>query len=275
MVDVKKSSGRQEPFNRQKLCISLENAGAPHDIAQSICRNIEQKITPNISTHRIFRSALRELIKTNRDVAARYSIHRGIAALGPAGFFFEQYVEAILQAYGYKTKRDTIMKGACISHEIDLTATRDNVHYLFELKYHNEQGIKTHVPVVMYADARLQDISKIENKKEKNRYEHRMWLVTNTKFTDTAITYAKCKHIKLTGWNYPKNESLEDLIANKKLYPVTILPSISSDILTILAEKKIILAQDLATYDINDLISLGMNETTAHKIQEEVRGLFV
>lgn len=275
MVDIKKSSGQSEPFNRQKLCVSLEKAGAPRNIAQSICKHVEQKITPNISTHRIFRSALRELIKTDRDVAARYSMHRGIAALGPAGFVFEQYVEAILQAYGYRTKRNTLMKGACITHEIDVMAMKDNVHYLLELKYHNEQGIKTHVPVVMYADARLEDIAKVENRKEKGKYEHRMWLITNTKFTDTAITYAKCKRIKLTGWNYPHDESLEDMIANKKLYPVTILPSISSEILSVLAQKQIILAQDLATYDINDLMALGMNRETATKVQTEVRGLFI
>lgn len=68
---------------------------------------------------------------------------------------------------------------------------------------------------------------------------------------------------------------MEDLIASKKLYPVTILPSISGDILAILAEKKIILAQDLATYEIKDLMALGMNEITARKIAEEVRGLFL
>lgn len=274
MVTILKATGEKELFDRQKLCNSIIRSGAPEDLAFKICKRVGEKITPGISTSRIFRQALRELVKTDREVAARYSLHRGIAALGPAGFVFEQYIEAILQAYGYKTRRDTIMQGRCITHEIDLIATEGPVHYLLELKYHNESGIRTHVPVVMYADARLADISKVENKKERGRFIHRMWLITNTKFTETAIAYAKCKRIELTGWNYPAHNSLEDMINRKKLYPVTILPSITAGMLEILAKKNIVLAQDLGTYSIADLVEIGFSEIDAAKVISEVRGIF-
>lgn len=272
-MDIIKSTGEQEAFSKDKFCVSLKQAGTPEALADKICNRIGNKITPGVSTTKIFREALRYLVKDNIQVAARYSLRRGIAALGPAGFIFEQYVEVILQAYGFETKRDQIMYGACAPHEIDLIAMKDNIHYLLELKYHNESGIKTHIEVVMYADARLMDIAKVENKKEKGQFQHRMWLITNTKFTDTAIMYAKCKNIKLSGWDYPYHDSLENMIVDKNLYPVTVLPSVTPQFLATLAEKKIVLAQDLLTYSVLDLIALGLPEDKALKVFNEVKGL--
>lgn len=274
MLEVVKISGEREPFNRNKLCSSLKKAGASHAFANTICTQVEKRIVPGASTTRVYREALRSLVKNNIEIAARYSLFRGIAALGPAGFLFEQYVETILQSHGFTTKRDVYVQGMCIKHEVDIVAIKDNEHYILELKYHNQQGIKTHVPTVMYAYARLDDITRGENKRERNKHHHAMWLITNTKFTDTAITYAKCKQIRLTGWTYPKGNSLEEMIISKKMYPVTVLPSINSNLLTVLAQKGIILAQDLATYSVNDLKRFGVDEKQALKIINEVAGLF-
>jgi hypothetical protein len=273
-MQIVKSTGEKQAFNKAKLCVSLKRSGAPDDMANAVCAKVEEKVTPGISTSKVYREALRYLVKEDRDVAARYSLYRGIAALGPAGFLFEQYIEVVLQAHGYKTMRDIYVKGACISHEIDLIAIKDGTQYFMELKYHNEQGIKTHVPVIMYAYARLDDLSRAQNEKAGQKYKNAMWLITNTKFTDTALQYAKCKRIRLSGWNYPDQGGLEDMIVEKKLYPVTVLPSINQQLLVELAKRKIILAQDLATYSVSDLKKMGITETLGQKIIQEVTGLF-
>ncbi len=275
MMQVTKSSGEKQVFNKAKLCVSLQRAGAPSTMADAVCAKVEHRITPGVSTSKVYREALRYLVKENASIAARYSLYRGIAALGPAGFVFEQYIEVVLQAHGYKTMRDVYIKGACITHEIDLVANKDTHHYLLEIKYHNEPSIKTHAPVVMYAYARLDDIAAVENKREGGMNTHSMWLITNTKFTDTAITYAKCKGIRLSGWNYPQGEgNLEDMIVSKKLYPVTVLPSVTQAVLPSLVKRNIILAQDLATYSREDLMHIGIPESSADKIIKEVTGLF-
>ena len=274
MVDIVKSTGGKEPFSEEKLCTSLKRAGAPEDVANAICMNMRKKVTPGISTTKLYRQALSYLVKENAEIAARYSLYRGIAALGPAGYVFEQYVEAVLQAHGFRTMRDVYVEGACVKHEIDVVAVKDNIHYLLELKYHNTQGIQTHVPTVMYAWARLEDISRAENKKEGGKNKHVMWLITNTKFTETAISYAKCKGVRLSGWNYPHPGNLEDLIVEKKMYPVTVLPSVTSALLVEFVKRDIVLAQDLATYTVSDLKKLGVTEPVAQKIIGEVAGLF-
>ena len=274
MVDVIKSSGEREPFNKGKFCSSLQRAGAPETVAKAVCTHIEQKITPGISTSKLYRQALNYLVKNHAEVAARYSLYRGVASLGPAGYVFEQYIEVILQANGFRTMRDVYVQGTCLKHEIDVVAIKGNEHYFLEMKYHNEPGIRTHAPTVMYAWARLDDISQFENKKEGGVNKHFMWLITNTKFTDTAINYAKCKHIRLSGWNYPESGNLEEMIISKKLYPVTVLPSVSKYLLPELVKRNIILAQDLVTYSIDDLKKFGLNDMQAEKVKEEVEGLF-
>lgn len=273
-MDIIKTDGTKEPFSPSKLCLSIRKSGAPRALADQACKTIETKVSPNDSTNAIYRKALKYLVKEAPDVAARYSLHRALEMLGPAGFIFEQYFETVLQAYGFKTRRDVIMKGKCVTHEIDVIAEVGSKRFLVEAKYHNVPGLKTHVDVIMYADARLIDIVKNEPEKNRSKFEYAMWVVTNTKFTDASIQYAKCRGIRLTGWNYPRGESMEDIIADKKLYPVTILPSMPKLLLPELAKRGIILAQDLLTYEAKDLArNFDVDLPTAEKLVREVAAI--
>lgn len=273
-MQIQKHDGTKEDFSASKLCLSIRKAGAPRDVADSICKNVQRRINPNASTNAIFRKALKYLVKEDLDIAARYSLRRGLEQLGPTGFVFEQYIEAVLQSYGFKTRRNVIMEGHCVTHEVDVMASVGSKHFFVEAKYHNEPGIKTHVNTIMHADARLIDIEKAEKKKEKGNYEHGMWVVTNTKFTDSAIKYARCRGTRLTGWNYPRGESLEDVIAQKRLYPVTVLPSLTKAILPEFSKKGIVLAQDLLPYEVKDLIKkFGIKKDLAEKLHREVLGM--
>lgn len=273
-MEITKNGGVKEEFSPAKLCLSIRKAGAPRDLADTICQNVQKKINPDESTNKIFRKALKYLVREDMNVAARYSLRRGLEALGPAGFIFEQYFETVLQAYGFETRRDVILKGKCVTHEIDVLASSGSKRFLIEAKYHNDQNLKTHVDVIMYADARLIDIVKNESANNQKKYEYAMWVVTNTKFTDAAIQYAKCRGIRLTGWNYPRGSSLEDVIADKKLYPVTVLPSLPKLLLPELVKKNIILAQDLLTYSADDMIkSFGISRDIANQLVEEVTGI--
>lgn len=270
-MDIIKTDGTTEPFSPSKLCLSIRKSGAPREVADAACKTVESKVSPNDSTNSIYRKALKYLVKESPDVAARYSLHHALEMLGPAGFIFEQYFETVLQAYGFTTKRDVILQGSCVTHEIDVIAEVGSKRFLVEAKYHNVPGLKTHVDVIMYADARLVDIVKNEPDKNKSKFEYGMWVVTNTKFTDAAIQYAKCRGIRLTGWNHPRGESMEDIIADKKMYPVTILPSLPKLLLPELAKRGIILAQDLLTYEAKDLertfgVAPDVAEALAHEV---------
>jgi hypothetical protein len=252
MIEVIKETGEKETFSSDKLCTSIMKAGASPDTAQKICDSIKSDLKPGMSTTAIFRTALRHLVVEQPNLAANYSLRRGIAALGPAGFVFEQYIATLLQAYGYETEQGIWMQGECLKHEVDIYARKGKLHFLVEAKYRNSQSIKTHVDVIMYAHARLLDIK--DNQKNNTDNEYTMWVVTNTKFTSSAIHYAKCKDIKLVGWSYPRGNSLEKMIEKKKLYPITVLPSMTPELLKLFAEQKMVLAQDLLPYEISELV---------------------
>src|SRR3989304_1089113 len=161
-MEIIKSAGTREKFNKDKLCGSLEKAGAPADLAKKVCDLTEKNSSPGERTAKIFRTALDYLVKEDLNLAASYGLRRAIGEFGPAGFLFEQYVEIILQTYGYETKRNVMMRGACVEHEVDVSAKKDGAHYIVEAKYRNEPGIKTHIDVVMYGDARMADIARFE-----------------------------------------------------------------------------------------------------------------
>jgi len=271
-MEIIKSAGNREKFNKDKLCGSLEKAGAPADLAKKVCDLTERNISPGESTAKIFRTALDYLVKEDLNLAASYGLRRAIGEFGPAGFLFEQYVEIILQTYGYETKRNVMMRGACVEHEVDVSAKKDGAHYIVEAKYRNEPGIKTHIDVVMYGDARMADIARFEESagREKDIQSHILWLFTNTKFTEKAVTYAKCRNIRLTGWNYPVGKSLENLILDKKIYPITVLPSIGRFNLGRFAKKGLLLARDLLPYSAQDFNrEFGLPAKDAEKISAE------
>ena len=275
-MEIIKSAGTREKFNKDKFCGSLEKAGAPAELAKKVCGLTEKNISPGESTAKIFRTALDYLVKEDLNLAASYGLRRAIGEFGPAGFLFEQYIEIILQTYGYQTKRDIMMRGACVDHEVDVSAQKDGAHYIVEAKYRNEPGIKTHIDVVMYGDARMADIARFEETagREKDIQSHILWLFTNTKFTEKAIAYAKCRSIKLTGWNYPAGKSLENLILDKKIYPITILPSIGRFSLERFAGKGLLLAQDLLLYSARDFNrEFGLSAKDGEKISAEVSRL--
>lgn len=275
-MEIIKSAGTREKFNKEKLCGSMEKAGAPADLARKICVLTEKNISVGESTAKIFRTALDYLIKEDLSLAASYSLRRAVGELGPAGFLFEQYVEIILQEYGYQTKRNVMMKGSCVEHEVDVSAQKDGAHYIVEAKYRNEPGIKTHIDVVMYGDARMADIARFEESagREKDIQAHILWLFTNTKFTSKAIAYAQCRNIRLTGWNHPTDKGLENLILDKKIYPITVLPSIGRFNLEQFAKKGLLLAQDLLPYSAQDLSrEFGLPRKDAEKISAEAEKL--
>ncbi len=272
-MDIVKSGGIVEKFEPKKLCDSIKRAGASASVADDICKTVSQKVKPGVTSSNIFREALRSLVKEDLDIAVSYSLKRGINSLGPAGFIFEQYAEAILRAYGYKTRKNVIMKGKGVTHEIDIVAEKGGQTFLIEAKYRNEEGLRTHIDEVMYAEARVRDINNSEINKKKNK-QYIPWLMTNTKFTATSIKYATAYNLELTGWNYPKGKSLEDLILEKKIYPVTVIPSMTKPALEEIAKRGLILAQDLLPYSAEDLaLQFNVNPYKAKAIFKEVQEL--
>lgn len=274
MIEIVKTTGEKESFERAKFCDSLRKAGAPHETTEEICKKIESEILPGMSTTQIFRKASRYLMRKNLPAGIRYNVKRGVELLGPAGFLFEQFVEILMRAEGFdNTARDQMIRGECVEHEVDVVAEKGGERYIVEVKYHNQSSIKTPIEVVMYADARREDIARAGAKAGRN-IKHNLLLVTNTKFSANAVMYARCRRIALLGWQYPRERCLEDIIQEHMLYPTTVLPSVDRGAREAFAQHNMMLVRDLAPFSIEDVVNkFGIDRRRARGIVKEAHVL--
>jgi len=221
MITVIKADKSKELFSEEKVIHSIKRAGIPENIQDKVLQHVKSKIFNGISTREIFRHIIEFLDTTSEPFQrTKYSLKDAIMNLGPTGYPFEDYVAKLLEEQGYTTKTRQILNGKCVSHEIDILAEKSGKKIFIEAKFHNSHGIRTEVQVALYTYARFLDI------KEKNNIDE-AWIITNTKTTNDANTYAACTGMKVISWNYPENNGLRDLIEKSKLYPITILSSLN------------------------------------------------
>ena len=269
--EIIKASGKTEEFNIQKLVDSLIRSGATEDVALDIAKKVESQIKPSMHTKHIYRIARKILRQYSKTADMRYSIKKAIYMLGPAGYQFEKYFAGILKTYGYSAETNRFLKGFCVTHEVDIFAVRDNTGSVMECKYHSNGGKPTDVKIALYVYSRFMDIKKAYELNHENRVSiNEGWLVTNTRCTSDAIKYAGCVGLKIVSWKYPDENSLERMIENKKLYPVTILSSIKKSSLNSLFMNDIVLVRDIADMDEGMFIKRsGLDMAAARTLKKE------
>jgi len=271
-IEIVKSSGQKELFNPAKLENSLLRSGADHATVDDIVRHMAVELKDGMSTSQIYKHAFFLLEKKQKPVAMRYSLRRAIMDLGPSGFPFEDFIGHILREKGYEVLTDQVIMGSCVSHEVDVVAWNENKLIMAEAKFHNELGITTDVKVALYVKARVDDFKGMKYLYGKERNVDEGWLVTNTKFTSTAIHYAECNGLVLIGWNYPKRGNLQDMIVDSGLHPLTCLTTLSGSQKQLLLGRGIVLCKDLKE-DSSLLRSIGFNEEKSKKVLEEINQL--
>ena len=248
--------GQKESFSAKKTFRSARRAGASSELAQSITDTIKREVYPGIKTSVIFKRIKQLLQKKSPVTALRFNIKEGMRKLGPTGFPFEKYIGEVLKSLGYKVSINQFLPGKCLnSYEIDFIAEKGNIVFVGECKYRNVFGERVHSSDALENRARFFDImagSYFKSVRFQSR-EVRSMMVTNTKLTNRAQKYSLCSGTEILGWNYPINKGLEYLIEKEKLYPITILPSLTSYLKDIFVAKKIMLVQDVLKQDLEFL----------------------
>jgi len=269
MVNVINALGKQELFSPQKVYNSLMRSGATSDIAKKITEKVEGKIRPNISTFEIYKIIKKDLIKEQKSSAIRFDLKYAIKKIGPDGFIFEKYIRGVFEELGFEVVNNQILKGKCISYEIDFIAKKDNIKYIGECKYRNSTGERIDVNVILKSFAVLDDL---KNNNSFNNME--AMVVTNEKFTESAIKYAECKKIKLLGWRYPLNKGLESMIDENRAYPITILPSFNRNYLDFFAKENVLSIKNLSDEKISLLKKYKIKENYLKTLRDEANLLF-
>ncbi len=270
-IKVTKASGIVEDLNPDKLRASLIRAGADREQVEDIIERILLEIEPYTNTKKIYKLAKKYLRQFNHASGLRYSLKRALFGLGPSGYPFEKYFGELLKRYGYQVNTGVLLEGKCVKHEVDVFAINENEASVIECKYHNRPGLTTDVKIAMYVHSRVQDLKPVITAQYPEK-TYRGWLVTNTRCTSDAIQYAECTGLKIKSWRYPYNESIERMIEDKRLYPVTVLSDVKSGLIEKLIKHDIILLKDLTEMDvkmIQTLLLLPEDKAAALKKQAD------
>jgi hypothetical protein len=268
---ITKKSGEQVLFDEDKLRLSLVRSGADIESINKVIEELNLYVRNGMSTHKVYKKAYSILVKLSHRSAGRYRLKNAIMELGPTGYPFEKFIGALLQNLGYETKVGQIIHGKCVKHEVDVVAESDDKLIVVECKYHHEGKGKSDVKVPMYIRSRFNDI--YEKWTKEGRLEGKTfegWLVTNTRFTEDAEVFGSCTGLQLLSWDYPRSNSLKQLIDNSGLHPLTSLKTLT------VKEKKSILEQGaVLCKELNKelLISSDINPRKFKKILDEAKNI--
>lgn len=270
---VVKADGTKELFDVSKLEHSLKKAGASSKTVVDILKNTREHLKNEITTHEIYKHAFHLLHAEELPVAIKYSLKKAIMDLGPSGFPFEDFIAEIFKQKGFNAETGKIVKGFCVEHEVDVVAWNEEKLIMVEAKFHNEPGTKSDLKVILYIKARFDDLRKMTFRYGKERELDEGWLITNTKFTSTAIEYGSCQGgIKMIGWNYPPIGNLHDMIVEAKLHPLTCLVSLNGREKKELLDQGIVLVKNL-TEKPELLKNIGLTEPKIKKVLDEINTL--
>ena len=269
--EIEKSSGTRVKFSLTKLKSSLRKSGADDEIIKQIVNTVRDELHQGISTKEIYNRAFALLKKKKSVYASKYKLKRAIYELGPTGFPFEQFVGAVLHYSGYQVEIGNIVKGKCVSHEVDIIAKKNGEYIIGECKFHNTQTNKCNVKVPLYIYSRYQDIlAYYKENYDKASCPNVGWVVTNTSFTKEALAYGECMGLYMLSWNHPIGDSLKDRIDRLGLYPITVSTLLTNREKQFLLSRDIVLCRQLIN-DVFYLDHLGISENRKNKILTEIQ----
>ena len=307
-MQIKKADGTIEIFDEIKLIRALTKSGAQYLVAKEISDYVSHKCQQSgheeiVRSEYVYHLAFKQLKNISRRSALKFSLKKAMLELGPSGFPFEEFVAEMWRAQGYTAITGQIVFGSCVSHEVDVIAWKNDELVMIEAKYHSDNGSRTDLKTALYVKARYDDIqqqtfttSSFNAKdlinaslKDMHTFEKTAqhipvnhseipkrltegWLITNTHFSDTAITYANCNNLKIMSYDYPETGSLQDIVIEHKLFPITCLTTLNTSEKRELILKNIVLCKTLRERSA-DLHDLGFSKEKIFSILEEVASI--
>jgi hypothetical protein len=268
--EIIKSTGIRTPFSLEKLRASLRRSGADKKLIDNIVKQVADELYDGITTREIYNRAFALLKKGKSVFASKYKLKKAIYELGPTGFPFEKFIAAILTYSGYQTTTNVNIHGNCVEHELDVIAIKNEHRLFIECKFHSDKGKKCNVKVPLYIHSRFQDIAKHANQEDFDIANG--WVVTNTRFTQDAITYGKCAGLYLLSWDVPQKHSLRERIDRLGLYPITVSTILTGREKQFLLSRDIVLCRQLHK-DSFYLDHLGVSDSRKARILKEVEAL--
>ena len=271
-IEIIKYSGERGLFSIDKLKDSLRKSGADETVVNEIAGQVRDELYEGISTKEIYNRAFALLKKEKNSYASKYKLKKALYELGPTGFPFEKFVGSLLRYCGYSVQIGHMLKGKCVTHEVDVIARKGQQHIVAECKFHATEGRNCNVKIPLYIHSRYQDILEFYGENDNPEKPNEGWVVTNTRFTADALQFGKCIGLYLLGWNYPKNHGLKDRIDQFGLYPITVSTLLTHREKQFLLSRDVIMCKQLIGDDFY-LDHLGISDNRKKRIMKEINEL--
>ncbi len=255
MLHVTKADGRRQIFEKEKIARTCIRMGASNEEARNIADKIEEKLKDGTETKKILQMIFSELENYRPEVKHIIDLREAISLLRSKPDF-EKFVGAILKSQGYQVQMNQIVAGKCVDHEIDVIANNSSEIIYVEVKHHLQHHTFTGLDVFLEANSTFEDLCE-GYLRGKNKIKFtRAVVVSNTKISDHAWRYSRCRGIDNIGWKSPPGDSLEDMIERNKLYPITLLKNLDRNEEEKLGDAEIILLRQLVEKDESEICSL-------------------
>jgi HJR/Mrr/RecB family endonuclease len=243
-VSVTKADGSTQLFDKAKVVKTCLRIGANRRIAVQIADEVESLIYEGIPTYKVLQITLKLLREHKPTIRHFLDLKKGLSVMNSKPEF-EKFVQLLLAHHGFETGPSQIIIGKCIGHEVDAVAKKDGVTYFVEAKHHSNYHTPTGLDESRIARAVLEDVAESFLLGKSTLKIDRAMIVTNTRYSEHAKRYGKCRNILQIGWSSQKELSLQNMIEEKKVYPISCIKGLSNQTRMKLVNSGIVLIKQL------------------------------
>jgi hypothetical protein len=243
-VFVTKADGTQQLFDREKVVRTCLRMGASRKIADEVVERVERRLYDGVPTSKVLQMTFRLLRSYKPAIRHILDLRRGLSLMDSKPEF-EVFVQTLLAHSGFEVSSNRIVSGKCVEHEVDAIASKGGVTYFVEAKHHVNYHTLTGLDESRIARAILEDVSEGFQCGSCDLKIDRAMIVTNTRYSEHARCYGKCRNILQIGWSSPANLSLQSMIEENNLYPISCIRGLKHATKTKLVNSGIVLMKQL------------------------------
>lgn len=270
-VFVTKANGSKQLFDKEKIVQTCLRMGVARNVALEVAQQVEGELYEGISTQEILQIIFTLVLKHKPAVEHVFDLKQGISLMEPKPEF-EVFVRVLLAHSGFQVTSNTILKGLCGEHEVDAIAVKDGLTYLVEAKHHNNYHALTGLDESRIARAIMEDVTEGYTRGVTGIKVDCAMIVTNTRYSEHAIVYGGCRNILQVGWVSPEGFGVRDLVEKYKLYPLSCLKGVSTEVRLRLVEAGIVLIKQLLEQDSQYIErKIGLSQETVSLIMEKAK----
>ena len=270
-VYVTKANGNKQLFDKEKILQTCQKMGANREVAIQVAQEVEKNLYPGITTKQILQIIFTIMRKHKPAIKHLFDLKQGISLMESKPEF-EVFVRVLLVHSGFQVKPNVILRGLCGEHEVDALVTKDGLTHLVEAKHHSNYHSLTGLDESRIARAIIEDVTDGFTSGSTEIKIDRAMIVTNTRYSEHAVNYGRCRGILQVGWASPEGFGLRDIVEKHKLYPLSCLRGVSTETRLRLVEAGIVLIKQLLEQDSHYLErKIGLPQKAVLSLMEKAR----